>query len=158
TPDPVGPPPDDWKAFEGPNRVRAKMPGVPVQNIQSVPGGLGLQIVMHSVSDQDSIYAVGWSEGQMPAERRALPAEKILNDSCDGALATTRGASESSRKSVQIGPHPGKMMVLRVPEGRGKVIMCYYFNEKVGRLYMALVGGKGFGESSKQVRWFLESF
>jgi len=154
----LGPPPDSWQTFEVPNRFRVKLPppGRPGQVVQDM---MGLKVAAYHLSlDRDSVYAISYMEGELPPGRRSLPVDQLLNDSCDGAVANTPGGKEISRKSITLGPHAGKQVVIRVAEGRGKIIMRVYIHAINKRLFTVLAGGEGFEPRDKSVRWLFNSF
>src|SRR6185436_8675927 len=101
-----------WQRVEHAGRFKVLMPGLPKET--RVP--LGPITMVNSLLELEKghEYGVTYSEGRMPAERRGLPAEQILNDACDGAMATAgRSASEISRTSIQLGAYPGKELMVR---------------------------------------------
>ena len=119
----------------------------------------GLKVVAyHYLPDRNSAYAISYMEGELPPERRSLSVDQLLNDSCDGAVANTPGGKEISRKSITLGPHAGKQVVVRVAEGRGKIIMRVYIHATNKRLFTVLAGGEGFEPRDKNVQWLFNSF
>jgi hypothetical protein len=66
------------------------------------------------------------------------------------------GGREVRRESVQLGPYPGKQLVIYIPQAGGHMISrCYLAG---GRLYITMCGGSGYDASHKDVRRFLDSF
>jgi hypothetical protein len=104
------------------------------------------------------IYGLAYTEGLLPPERRNLPAETLLNDACNGSVANAvqMGGQEVRRESIQLGPYPGKQLIVYIPKGGGHMISRCYLAD--GRLYVALYGGTGVEEGQKNVTKFLDSF
>jgi len=116
-------------------------------------------MVSHMVQpDKNSFFSIAYTEHELPPHRRSLPADRLLNDSCDGAAANASkmGGLEQGRESIALGPFPGKQIVFNVPQGNGKMFgRCYLAG---GRLYMIMCGGAGFTQDRKSVQRFFESF
>jgi predicted Zn finger-like uncharacterized protein len=155
------PPPKDipasqWQAFEVEGRCKVLFPGTPHRDVQAVAG---MTMVMQSFQpDKNSVYGIGYSEGLLPPNRRDLPAEQLLNDSCDGSAANlaNMGGKEVRRESVQLGPYPGKQLVIYIPQAGGHMISrCYLVG---GRLYIIMVGGSGYDTGQNNVNRFFDSF
>src|SRR5262249_1549142 len=71
-----------WRPFQVPGRCKLLFPGSPTQQSQNLGG---LTMVMYQVEpDKDSVFGLGYTEGQLPPERRFLPVEQLLNDACNG--------------------------------------------------------------------------
>jgi choice-of-anchor C domain-containing protein len=94
----------------------------------------------------------------LPPHRRGLPAETLLNDACDGAMANTKnqGAVEVSRRSVQLGAYEGKELVSEIPRHSAKMISRIYMVQ--GRLYLAMAGAIGLEPDHANVKRLFESF
>jgi len=94
----------------------------------------------------------------LPEHRRALPVETLLNDSCDGSVANLRaqGGAEESRHSIQLGPHPGKQLVIEMHRAGGKVISRVYLVN--GRIYIVMAGGLGLRPGHENVQRLFDSF
>jgi hypothetical protein len=144
-----------WQPFEAPGRCKVLFPGIPKTESQSIAG---MQMVMHSAQpDNDSVFGIGYTEGDLPPHRRNLPAEALLNDSCDGSAAniSNMGGKEVSRRSIQLGNFPGKELVMYVARAPGHMISrCYLVG---GRLYVIMCGGKGYDPGQKNVQRFFDS-
>jgi hypothetical protein len=150
-------PDKQWKVQEVAGRCKALFPSTPTQKSQALPGGLSL--VMHMAEySKDSVFGFGYTEGALPPHRLALPAETILNDSCNGSVANaaSMGGKEVSRESITLGDYPGKQLVIHIPQAKGHMISrCFLAN---GRLYMVLCGGTGYDPGHRDVKRFLDSF
>jgi hypothetical protein len=155
TPPPAVIPAAEWDTLEVPGRLKILMPGTARRTEQMAAGA---SMIMHLCErDKDSVYGVGYNDSAPPPDRLALPAEVLLNDSCEGALAFARdkGGRELSRESIQLGTYPGKELVIELPKGNGKMIMRAYLAH--GRLIMALAGGRGFEPGQENLRRFFDS-
>jgi hypothetical protein len=150
-------PAERWQPFEAAGRCKALLPGTPERKNQPVVAGMSVVLHMTQPS-RDAVFGVGYSEGLLPPERRNLPAEQLLNDSCDGSAANLAkmGGREVRRESVQLGPYPGKQLVIYIPQADGHMMSrCYLAG---GRLYIIMCGGSGYDTSHPDVRRFFESF
>jgi hypothetical protein len=146
----------EWKPLIVPDRVKVLFPGESKHNRQQVG-----PITLHAYSwspDRNSMFMISYSEGNMPEDRRRLSEERLLNDSCDGAVANMEGAKELSRKSIKLGDIPGKEMVVYIPQGKGKGIMRAYYHKDQGRIYLLMAGGKGYQPDNPNVKKFFDSF
>jgi hypothetical protein len=149
-------PGEKWVPLEVPGRFKVLLPGHAQMTTQNLPG-----VVMHSYSASpgpQAVFAVAYSEGPLPEARRALGVEGLLHDSCDGAMLKTPGAREESRTPVELNGIPGKQLVAKVPEGRGKLIMRNYYNPKSGRIFIVLVGGEKYDVGQDNVEKVFNSF
>jgi hypothetical protein len=142
--------------LEIPNRLRVRLPGAAQQISQPIAG---MTMIMHQCRpDKNSEYAVAYMEGSLPAHRRALPVETLLNDSCDGSVANLRaqGGVEESRRSIQLGPHPGKELVVDMPKKDGKMVSRVFIVNY--RLYVVMAGGFGLRPGHENVNRLFDSF
>jgi predicted Zn finger-like uncharacterized protein len=149
-------PDDKWQALEIPNRLKARLPGAAQVINQPIAG---MTMIMHQYApNNDSFYAVAYLEGVLPENRRALPLETLLNDSCDGSVRnlSAQGGVEESRQSIQLGPHPGKELVVRIRRAGGKVISRIYIVNR--RLYIVMAGGAGLRPDHENVKRLFDSF
>jgi hypothetical protein len=145
-----------WQPFEVPGRCRVLFPG-PSHRQENNFGTM--KLVMHSCEpDKDSVYGIGYTEGQLPPDRRNLPTEVLLTDACNGSAANLEnmGAKEVRREPVQLGPYPGKQLVMSIPRAIGHMISRCYIAD--GRLYIIMCGGRGFDTGQANVNRFFESF
>lgn len=155
----VGPAPkeiaaDQWKPHEIPGRYKVLMPAQPTQQSQAAGG---MKVILYGAEpDKQSMYAVGYSEGQLPPERLRLSQEALLNDACDGAVANS-GGTQVSREPCKLGNYVGKELVVRIPRGSGKLISRVFLT-RGGRLYIVMCGGRGFEPGQPNVKRFLDSF
>src|SRR5262249_43644316 len=156
TPAPPDIPDEQWQLAEFPGRCKVLLPGAPRRDVKAAAG---VTMVMHSAQpDKDAVYGVGYMESPLPPHPRSLPAETLLNDACNGSLANLEqmGGREVRRESIQLGPYPGKELVIYIPQASGHMIMrCYLVG---GRLYLAMCGGSGYDTDQNNVRRFFESF
>jgi hypothetical protein len=151
-----GIPEGEWQALEIPNHLRVRLPGAAQKVTQPVAG---MTMIMHQCQpDKNSVYAVAYMEGELPAHRRALPVETLLNDSCDGSVANLRaqGGVEESRHPVQLGPHPGKELVVNMRKADGKMISRVFIVNS--RLYIVMAGGLGLRPDHENVKRLFDSF
>jgi hypothetical protein len=149
-------PEGQWQALEIPNRIKVRLPGAAKQMNQPIAG---MTMIMHLCeADKNSFYAVSYMEGVLPEHRRALPVETLLNDSCDGSVPNLRaqGGLEESRHSIQLGPHPGKELVIDMRRADGKVISRVYIVNS--RLYIVMAGGLGLRADHENVQRLFDSF
>jgi len=122
-----------------------------------MPQALGITMVLHVFQpDKDSFYIVGYMAGELPAHRRGLPVETLLNDGCQGALTNVPGSQEVSRASIHLGPYPGKQLVMYLPRVRGKIIARVYLAN--GHVYMLLAGAPGLELGHANVQRLFDSF
>jgi hypothetical protein len=145
-----------WKVVDVPKLCSVSMPGDAKRATQNIAG---MDFVMYTLSiGKDAEYAFGYSNSQLPPQRRSLPVEQLLNDACNGSVENTKamGTVEVSRTSIALGEFPGKSLVMDVPKGSGQMLTRIYIAH--GRLYMLLVGGKGYSESSRNAQRFFDSF
>jgi hypothetical protein len=152
----AGIPDQKWQALEVPNRLRVRLPG-PAQKVTQPVAGMTM--IMHQYQpDPHSIYAVAYMEGTLPENRRSLPVETLLNDSCNGSVANlqAQGGVEESRRSVQLGPHPGKELVVNMVKADGKMVSRVYIAH--GRLYIVMAGGLGLHADHENVKRLFDSF
>jgi hypothetical protein len=152
----AGIPESQWQPLEIPNRLRVRLPGAAQQVSQPIAG---MTMVMHQCQpDKNSVYAVAYMEGSLPAHRRALPVETLLNDSCDGSVANLRaqGGVEESRRSVKLGPHPGMELVVDMPKKDGKMVSRIFIVNS--RLYIVMAGGFGLRPGHENVNRLFDSF
>lgn len=143
-------PDSKWQTVEAPGLMKAKLPGSP--NIQTM-NVAGVGMTMRTVTpDEDSMYAVAYSEDELPPHRRGLPAETLLNDACSGSVqgVARDGGHEVSRESITLGPHPGKQIVIDIPKGGGKLTSRVYLVN--GRIVMLMAGGRGLEPDHPNVR------
>jgi predicted Zn finger-like uncharacterized protein len=152
-------PEDKWQVLEEPARFKVRMPGKAQRSSLAVPGPVAMEMVQHLVDvDRTTTFIVGYSEGSLPPARRALPADVLLNDSCDGSLAAIAPQKpiEKSRTSVRLGDYPGKQMVVDVTNRKVRMVARVYL---VGeRLYILMAVGKGYDPDNENVRRFFDSF
>jgi hypothetical protein len=149
-------PDEQWRILEIPNRVKVRLPGTAQKITQPIAG---MTMIMHMCNpDKNSFYAVSYMEGVLPENRRALPVETLLNDSCDGSVANLRaqGGVEESRQPVQLGPHPGKELVVNMTKADGKVVSRVFIANS--RLYVVSAGGLGFRPDHENVQRLFDSF
>jgi hypothetical protein len=156
----VGQPPEfaeeQWKPLEVPNRFKVLFPGQPRRTTQPT---FGLTLIAHAYEpNKDVFFGVTYSEGELPPERRALPVETLLSDAYTGAVSNmaNMGAKEVSHRSITLGPHPGKETKVWIKQVRGHAIVRIYLVH--GRLYIVMLGGKGYDEGQPNVNRFLDSF
>ncbi|HEV3449261.1 MAG TPA: hypothetical protein VG099_31790, partial [Gemmataceae bacterium] len=148
-----------WQPVEVPNRVKCLLPGPANRVSQPVPGVAGMQMIMYSCQpDKDSIYALGYMDGELPAERRNLPVETLLNDACDGSIRNTerQGAVESGRESIQLGPFPGKQISSTIARAGAKTVARIYMAH--GHLYIVMAGAVGLENDHANVKRLFDSF
>lgn len=147
---------DKWVPLQVPGKFSVILPGQ--ANRQPIAAG-PMQMVMYQCDPSKSLTTgVGYTEGVLPAERRALPATRLLDDSCDGAAANLRqmGGRELGRSWIKLGNYPGREMVVRVPQGQGKMVFRVYLVRET--LYMVMVGGKGIEPDGEIARKVFDSF
>jgi predicted Zn finger-like uncharacterized protein len=147
---------EKWQALEIPNRIKVRLPGAAKQLKQPISS---ITMTMHQcLPDNNSFYAVAYTEGLLPENRRGLPVETLLNDSCDGSVANMKaqGGVEESRRSVQLGPYPGKELVVDMRRAGGKVISRVYLVN--GSLYIVMAGGLGLRPEHENVQRLFDSF
>jgi choice-of-anchor C domain-containing protein len=156
----ASPPPviaaERWQPVEVAGRFKVLLPGPSHPLTQSAAG---MQMTFHNCQpDKDSIYTVAYTLDMLPPHRRGLPAETLLNDACDGAIANTKnqGGVEGSRRSIQLGPYEGKELVIEIPQHRAKMITRAYLVH--GRLYMVMAGAVGLESDHANVKRLFESF
>ena len=151
---PADVPESQWKACQV-GTASIDFPGTPTRQQQTTAG---ISMVMHMYQpDKNSVYIAGYTLTALSPERAALPPEQLLDDACDGSLANMQsmGARQVRRESIQLGPYPGKQMVMYMSRGSGHAISrCYLAN---GSLYIAMCGGRGFEAGQKNVTRFLDS-
>jgi hypothetical protein len=82
----------------------------------------------------------------------------LLNDSCNGSVANLKaqGGVEESRRSIQLGPHPGKELVVNMVKADGKMVSRIYIAH--GRLYIVMAGGLGLHADHENVKRLFDSF
>jgi hypothetical protein len=68
------------------------------------------------------------------------------------------GPKELSRTPIKLGDIPGMELVVRVEELSGKVIMRGYYDQPNGRLFVAMIAGKGLEPNHENVKRFFDSF
>jgi hypothetical protein len=154
------PPPDlaagQWEPLEIPGHCKVLLPGKPERQTQQVAG---LSMVMYSVGpDKNSTFGIAYTEQRLPAHRLQLPAETLLDDSCNGSAlnVTKMGGKEIRRESIRLGDIPGKELVMYIAQARGHMISrCYLAN---GRVYMLVCGGSGYDRGQPNVERFFDSF
>ena len=116
-------------------------------------------MIMYSCQpDKNSIYAVGYMEGELPPERRNLPPETLLNDACDGSIRNTenQGAVESGRESIQLGPYPGKQLSSDIARAGAKTVARVYLAH--GKIFIVMAGAVGLEKDHANVKRLFESF
>lgn len=139
-----------WKSVEVPGVLRVKLPG---SSSTETLNSAGARFVMQTCSpDEDSMYGVGYMPDPIPEQRRSLSAERLLNDACDGSKNSLakQGGVEVSRESITLGPHPGKQLVVDVPQGNGKLVYRIYLAND--RIVMLMAGGKGLDADHSNVK------
>jgi choice-of-anchor C domain-containing protein len=156
----AAPPPviaaESWQPVEVAGRFKILLPG-PSHPITLAAAGM--QMTQYNCQpDKDSIYAVAYTLDVLPPNRRGLPAETLLNDACDAAMANTKsqGAVEVSRRSIQLGPYEGKELISEIPRHSAKMISRAYVVH--GRLYTAMAGAIGLEPDHANVKRLFESF
>jgi hypothetical protein len=145
-----------WKTFEAPGRFKVSMPGTPQQKSQTL-GPVSMVLYLYEY-DLSTGFFVGHSEGSLPAQRRALGAEGILDDSCDGALKGIEKDEpvEIRRVSINHGPYPGKLLVVNVKKRKVNMVARVFL---VGeRVYLLVAVGKKYDEENVNVKKFFDSF
>lgn len=151
-------PAEQWKEVVVANRYKAMLPGTPRTQTQNM-GAVRMEIYMFE-PDKNSAYMIGHMEGKLPPERAALPPEQLLDDSCNGSMEFARrmdpDSKELSRTPVKCGEHPGKELVVYIPQGKGRSIARYYLIH--GRLYIIMALGRGLRESHENVQKLFDSF
>src|SRR5262249_8091628 len=74
---------EKWQKVGAPGRFRCLMPGPAAQ--ESPPGPVPM--VLHQCSpSKDLVCMVGYSRDQVTPDRLAAGSDRILNDSCEGAM------------------------------------------------------------------------
>jgi hypothetical protein len=148
-------PESKWRTVEVPGVMKAMLPSEPNLVRNSVAG---VPVVTRtSTPNEDSVYMIMCTEEPLPAERRALPVDTILDDACNGSVAAVKdkGAKELSRSSVSLGKHPGRQIVMSVPEGKGKLVYRIYVAN--GRLIIVMAGGKGMEPDNANAKKLFDS-
>jgi hypothetical protein len=136
-----------WQAVEVPGLLKAKLPGASALQTQNVAG---VPLVMKLCTpDKDSMYAISYTDGDLPPHRRAMSPDALLNDSCNGSVAGS-GGKEVSRESISLAGFPGRQLVIDVPKGNGKIVSRIYLVN--GRLVTVMAGGRGMEPDNANVR------
>jgi WD40 repeat protein len=147
---------DKWQPLEIPNRIKVRLPGTSQRQTRTVAG---VEFIWYSADpDQDQSYGFGYTENPLPPKLRALSTDALLDDSCNGCLAMTKGAQELSREAIRLGPHAGKQLVMSLPQGNLKGILRTYYNAGSGRRYLVMAAGRGLDPDHANVRRLFESF
>lgn len=144
-----------WKTHEK-ELYKIVLPGTVTTETQSQAGMT--MYLLRAMPSKDAVFGVAVSDGRLPAERRALGAEILLNDACNGSSANLEqmGAVEVARKSINLKDYPGKQLTMKIAQAKGYMLLRGYL---VGtRLYILMVGGKGLHEKHPDVQNFFDSF
>lgn len=148
-------PEGQWETHEVPNRYKVRFPGTP----KVKPGHMGGLIdVADAMPNKHSSFVVGCARSPIPAQKLAQPIENSLNGACDEMVRglLRAGATEESRTSISLAGHPGKQVVLDVPEEKAKGFIRVYLVG--GRMYFIAVVGKGYDVKHGDVTRFFDSF
>lgn len=88
TPPPEDIPEEQWKPFEVAGRCKALMPGTWAKETRSEAG---VTLTMYGCQpSKEAVFGVGYAETPLPPQRRTLPADTILEDTCNGAIERVR--------------------------------------------------------------------
>jgi hypothetical protein len=144
-------PDDQWRTLEVPNRFRVSLPGVAVQKPATPIGTITLN--QYECSPSKTLFCgVGYLQGELPADRQNLPADRLLEDACNGASnnLVLMGGTETRRTPITHEGHPGRELIIDVPKGQGKLV-CRIFLVNRGIL-MVVIGGRGIGPEGEIAR------
>jgi hypothetical protein len=149
-------PAEKWQLLEVADRVKVLMPG-PSQLLMQQGAGMVTKTHMCQL-DPDTAYAVSYSDTALPAFLQN-PADRLLEDAGNSftVIAKQQNGDEISRKSIELGPFPGKEIVHRVGKGNSNKLTTRYYLAH-GRLYVVMASGKGLDSDHENFRRFFDSF
>ncbi len=121
----------EYRSEEG--RFRILLPGTP-KTVSDRALGKGVQAVQFEERSGD--FTVAWSD---PQPARATPGTlEQLDLACNRAIDNLQGKA-LSRRSITLGNHPGREMLVEGPDGKVVVRLRLYLVN--GRLYQVAAGG-----------------
>src|SRR5215471_17233028 len=153
------PPLRGWKEFspkEGDFRV--SMPGTPEEKSQTreTTDGVG-KLTSYGIVREGFAYMIIRSD--VPASVLAKGPKKVLDEARDQGVKKA-GATLREEKAIELDGHPGREMVLDVPESRTRPAGIYRSRVYlVGRTHYSVIAfSSKSGDRSKEITSFLDSF
>lgn len=148
-------PQQQWHTVQAAGRFTVQFPS-PAQ--QSIEPGIAAVVMYKTDPTRDPFCGAGYSQQPLPAHRLQLPADQLLEDACNGGVASARqkGGMEVRRTPVMLGNYPGRELVINIPQAKGKLISRFYLAK--GSIYIVMVGGAGIEPDSEITRKVFDSF
>ncbi|MBN9523869.1 hypothetical protein J0H58_36060 [bacterium] len=148
-----------WKAVEMPGLLRAKLPGEPRTAKSPLPGTKLTMVMSIAAPDKESEYAVGVSEGVLPVAELGGKVDPLVDQFAQMIAEDVTEAGGKEEKRAKLGTArtgPGREVVLRLPEKRGKMVYRVYLIR--GRVYLLMAVGPDLDADHPNVTRLFRSF
>lgn len=142
-----------WKEHVVAPYYKVQLPGTTkVETLNE--GGLTMRL-LGANPHKECTFGVAYSNIVPVGDEANIKA--LLNGACDGSAMRlgAMGAEETGRKVIKYKDYPGKQLTMKITQAKGQMICRYYLVKQ--RMYMAMVGGKGFHENHPDVVKFFDS-